>query len=215
MREHEQLDVLDPEAERRETRLERLERLRRVGPRVDERERLAAENPAVDGPDGERRREDDPLHGQAGGATTTAGSAANAKTVRNGRARARVPGRPARGSTTRGSPPDPGGAVDLEHVCVDARQRVGPEGEHAVPRPARAPAARRRTRPAHADARSRKVSSSGITTSTVVRARERLPLGLPVVEPGLRADRPRSEPRPFLLQRAVLDVPAQERRDGA
>ena len=50
------------------------------GPGVDERERLAAEQPAVDRADRKRRREDDRVHGQAGGATTTAGSAANAKT---------------------------------------------------------------------------------------------------------------------------------------
>ena len=80
VREHEELDVLEAEAERREACLERRERLRRVRARVDQRQRLAPEDPDVDGPDGERRREDDELaHAtRPDGRRRTAGSAAKA-----------------------------------------------------------------------------------------------------------------------------------------
>jgi hypothetical protein len=61
MREEEQLDVLDPEAECREPGLEPGERRGRARTGVDERHRLAAEHPHVHRPDRERRREDDPL----------------------------------------------------------------------------------------------------------------------------------------------------------
>ena len=149
VREHEQLDVLDPEAERRETGFERLERLRRVGPRVDERERLAAENPAVDRPDGKRRRE----------GRSAPRSGRRRRDHDGGLGREREDGcgtrdlegtfpvvEPEAGDGRISS--HPGGAVDLEHVCVDARQRVGPEGEHAVPRTGpEAPASRRRGAP--------------------------------------------------------------------
>ena len=103
-----------------------------VGPGVDERERVAPEEPAVDGTDGERRREDDRLHRQPGGATMIAGSAANAK---NGAARASSSAR-ARSSSqrldTRRPAAGPGRAIDLEHIRLGARNRIGAEREHAI-----------------------------------------------------------------------------------
>ena len=163
--EDQQLDVLDPEAVRREPCLERGERLRRVRTGVDERERVAPEEPAVDGADGERRREDERLHRQAGGATTIAGSAAKAKdgvgtgeleragAVVQPEARHRRPP-PAQGSrsTSSTSASAPGIAS-----APKARTRY-------LPRPTGLPGSPT-NRPIQAVARSRKVASSGITLS--------------------------------------------------
>ena len=148
MGEDQELDVLDPEAVAREPRLERGKRLRCVGPGVDERERVAPEEPAVDGTDGERRREDDRLHRQAGGATTIAGSAANAK---NGAARASSSARPAvvqPEAQHRRPAAGPGRAIDLEDIRLGSRNRLGSEREHAISRaPDRGLPSRRRTAP--------------------------------------------------------------------
>ena len=163
--EDQQLDVLDPEAVAREPRLERGERLRCVRPGVDERERVTPEEPAVDGADGERRREDERLHRQAGGATTIAGSAAKAK---DGAARASSSAR-ARSSSHRLStlgPPPAQGSRSTSSMSASAPGIASAPNASTryLPRPTGLPGSPT-NRPIQAVARSRKVASSGITLS--------------------------------------------------
>ena len=60
--EHDELDVLDPQADRAQALLERDPGLVAPRPGVDEGQRIAAQHPAADGSDRERRGQLEPMH---------------------------------------------------------------------------------------------------------------------------------------------------------
>ena len=61
VREHDQLEVLDPDAEFGQSALQVVERGAGVQAGVDQRQRLAGQQVAVDPPDGKRRGYGDPV----------------------------------------------------------------------------------------------------------------------------------------------------------